>query len=497
MNTKSQDQRHSGDTARESEANDHDSEKSVVLDDPERTPDPERRSDETKTEAGVPPDGGYGWVCTACCFLINAHTWGINSSYGVFLAHYLSNDTFHGASSLEYAFIGGLSISMALIIAPLATLCVKKFGTKVTLSLGIMFETAGLLGASWAKQIWHLFLSQGLAFGFGMGFLFIASVGIVPQWFSKKRSFANSIAAAGSGIGGLIYSLGTNAMIQSIGLGWAFRVLAILACAVNGICTILVRDRNKAVGSIQIAFDVRLLKRPEFLLLLGWGFFSMLGYVVLLFSLPSYARSIGLSAKQGSIIGALLNVGQALGRPIVGLFSDRAGRINMAGGCTFLTGLFCLVIWIFAKSYGVLIFFAILVGTVAGTFWATIGPVGAEVVGLQVLPSALSITWVVLVLPTTFSEPIGLELRTTGGDKYLHAQIFTGFMYIGAAICMWFLRAWKINELESQTVTNEKREVEIRDNDAVPRSIPEITRHVSRTASVKKATRGLWSLQRV
>lgn len=27
----------------------------------------------------VPPDGGYGWVCTACVFLVNAHTWGINS----------------------------------------------------------------------------------------------------------------------------------------------------------------------------------------------------------------------------------------------------------------------------------------------------------------------------------------------------------------------------------------------------------------------------------
>lgn len=25
------------------------------------------------------PDGGYGWVCVACVFWINAHTWGINS----------------------------------------------------------------------------------------------------------------------------------------------------------------------------------------------------------------------------------------------------------------------------------------------------------------------------------------------------------------------------------------------------------------------------------
>jgi len=126
-------------------------------------------------------------------------------------------------------------------------MCVREFGTKPALLIGVAFETAGLLGASWATEIWHLFLSQGLAFGFGMGFLFVSSVGVVPQWFDKKRSFANSISTAGSGLGGMIYSLATNAMIQSIGLGWAFRVLAILSCAVNIVCTILIRDVSQAL----------------------------------------------------------------------------------------------------------------------------------------------------------------------------------------------------------------------------------------------------------
>lgn len=27
----------------------------------------------------VPPNGGYGWVCTVCTFLTNANTWGVNS----------------------------------------------------------------------------------------------------------------------------------------------------------------------------------------------------------------------------------------------------------------------------------------------------------------------------------------------------------------------------------------------------------------------------------
>jgi hypothetical protein len=57
----------------------------------------------------------------------------------------------------------------------------------------------------------------------------------------------------------------------------------------------------------------------------------------------------------------------AIGRPFVGYFSDVAGRINKAGICTFLAELFCLVIWIFAKSFGVLIFFARMVRTVSGT----------------------------------------------------------------------------------------------------------------------------------
>ena len=79
----------------------------------------------------------------------------------------------------------------------------------------------------------------------------------------------------------------------------------------------------------------------------------MLGYIVLLFSLPNYANSIGLTAHQGSIVGAILNLGQGLGRPPIGYFSDSLGRINMAGMMTFLSGLFALVIWINAKSFGV------------------------------------------------------------------------------------------------------------------------------------------------
>ncbi|USW48183.1 Putative major facilitator superfamily, MFS transporter superfamily [Septoria linicola] len=393
-----------------------------------------------------PPNGGYGWVCTACCATINAHTWGLNSSYGVFLAHYLATNTFPGGTYLQYAFVGSLSISMAMLISPAATLSTRFFGTKVTLFIGVFLETLSLIGASFAYQIWHLFLSQGICFGLGMGFLFVGSVGIPAQWFTTKRSLSNGISAAGSGFGGLIYSLATGAMLKSIGLAWTFRVLGILAFGVNTICVLLLKDRNKIIGSTHNAFDIQLFKRTEYLLLGGFGWFSMLGYVVLIFSLANYANAIGLNAQQASVVSAILNLGQGLGRPPIGYFSDTIGRINMAFMMTALCAIFNFAIWIPAQSYGVLILFALVGGMVAGTYWTAVSPVTAEVVGLRHVPSALNLSWLVIVLPTAFSEPIALEI-VEGTGKYIGAQVFVGFMYLAAAVCVLFLRGWKIGEV--------------------------------------------------
>ncbi|KAB8339258.1 hypothetical protein FH972_022191 [Carpinus fangiana] len=138
-----------------------------------------QESSTTQAAADVPPDGGYGWVIVLGAALINAHSWGINSSYGVFLAYYLSHNTFPGASYLDFAFVGGLSISMALLIAPIATNTTRIFSTRTTLLIGVFFETVALIGASFATQIWHLFLSQGVCFGWGVC-LHSFHLGLVP-----------------------------------------------------------------------------------------------------------------------------------------------------------------------------------------------------------------------------------------------------------------------------------------------------------------------------
>jgi hypothetical protein len=70
----------------------------------------------------------------------------------------------------------------------------------------------------------------------------------------------------------LIYNLVAAAAIQIIGLAWTYRVLAVVWFVINLFCSLLVRDRNKAVQLYQLAFDYKLFARLEFWLMLGWAF---------------------------------------------------------------------------------------------------------------------------------------------------------------------------------------------------------------------------------
>jgi MFS family permease len=394
----------------------------------------------------VPPDGGYGWVVCGCVFFINAHTFGVNSAWGVFLAHFLSRSTFENATHLQYALIGGLSISQALLVSTVAAKINEKLGIRFSLLLGTLLVSASMLAASYATQVWHLFLSQGICFGYGMGFLYITASAVLPQWFSNRRSLAVAIASSGAGIGGLAFNLGVGAGIEGIGWEKTYVVLAVTTLVMNLSCSILMKDRNKLIMPHKRSFDLRQLGHISTWLIIIWGWLTELGYVTLLYSLPNYAMSIGLTAHQGSVVGAMLNLGLALGRPPIGYWSDTFGRINVAIFMTALCGIFCLAIWVPAKSYAVLIVFALVSGTVTGTFWATVVPVTAEIVGMQRLPLAFGMICLPLVLPTTFAEGIALELVSTSG--YLTAQVFVGCMYLLGAASVWGLRSWKMRELD-------------------------------------------------
>jgi MFS family permease len=371
------------------------------------------------------------------------------------MAYYLSSQSTFKASHVEFALVGGLSISQALLVTPLVTLCRKHIGMRYTLLMGSTIVFVALVTSSFATKLWQLVLSQGFCFGWGMGFLYVTSSAVLPPWFSTKRSLAVGISTSGAGIGGLLYSLVTNYAIDGLGVAWTYRLLAFCSVAANIPSSVLLKESGGRVHSSldELKFNHRDFGRIEVLLIVFWGVATELGYITLLYSLPSYALSVGLTSTQGSIANALLNVGLAVGRPLVGYFSDTLGRINMALATTALCAIFCFALWIPAKTFTLLATFAILAGAICGTFWATVTPILVEVVGLQKLASTFGVVCLSMVLPTTFAEPVAMQLVDSHGDdtkSFMKAQIFVGSMFVVGGMSLWLLRCWKIFLVENE-----------------------------------------------
>ena len=174
--------------------------------------------------------------------------------------------------------------------------------------------------------------------------------------------------------------------------------------------------------------------------------------------------TIGLPQYQAAIVGAMVNLGVAVGRPIVGFYSDSVGGINMAAGATFFRSLLCFLVWMFAESYGILILAAILGGSVCGTSWVTIPPLTSNAVGIKELPPGLSIIWTSVVIPCLFMELIALSLQGHSNTSDKSVQIFAGSMFLGGIISLIFLRSFKVkrlitqdNRLNSETVSSDEK----------------------------------------
>ncbi|OBT58141.1 hypothetical protein VE04_01113 [Pseudogymnoascus sp. 24MN13] len=249
-----------------------------------------------------PPDGG----------------WGVVSSYGVYLAYYLTHPLFPTATPTTYALLGGLNFGTATVCAPLLTILTRRDGPRRLILLGAFLQTLSLILASFATETWHLHLTQGVLLGLAVGCAYIPSVAILPQWFEKRRSIAAGMAAAGSGVGGVIFSFVTQPLIDRFSLAWSLRAIAVISGSMLLVAALLLRTRNAAIQPKQHGFAIRLLARYDVVLLLGWSFASLVGYIVLLFSLSDYAQSIGIPPSRAASITGLVNVGTALDRPVVG-----------------------------------------------------------------------------------------------------------------------------------------------------------------------------------
>ncbi|OWB77054.1 hypothetical protein B5S32_g1213 [[Candida] boidinii] len=424
-------------------------------------PSPEEKKEETQEEKVIErgkPDEGYCWVVAICSCLLLFSTWGSSAGYGVFLGFFLQEDRFPGATAIDFALVGSIILCLAQALAPVAIILTAVIGYKPTMVIGLCVQSAGYILCSFATRLWHIYVCLGFMVGLGFALVINPGIVILPSWFDKYRATASGITVMGTGLGGVVFTLSSQALIdQTKDYKWSARMVGIVVFVVNIFVTIFLKERlpTKRLKTwkafkerVKLVINLEICKSFPVWCVTFWLVFGQVSYIIISYSLNAYASAIGLSQRQGSHITSIFNASQIFGRLSIGYLGDKFGRSNVGFIISLTVAIFILCMWPFCKSFVSLLFFAIISGSICAVANTLHISLLSSSVPAYMYPAAWSLENFVVGCFCLLGEPVSIKLRTIGSSyPFLKSQIFSGFLIGGGAFCILPLREWRIRKV--------------------------------------------------
>ncbi|KAK9720537.1 hypothetical protein K7432_004081 [Basidiobolus ranarum] len=393
---------------------------------------------------GTSPDGGFGWLVVFGCFLVNFVVLGVQYTYGIYQEYYYTVLFQKQEKISTLSLVGTLSTTLTAILGIFTGRLIDRYGYRTIASTGAIFLTAGLIAASFANKVWHLYLSQGMLYGVGASLCFYPAVSLPSQWFDKRRGLATGMAIAGTGVGGLALGPLTRKLIDIIGVEWTLRAVGVGAFIVLALAIPLLRSRLAPPPRSNF-FNMELLTNKYFQVLFSGGLVVSLGYLIPFFYIPSYAVNQGLASSDGALIIGIVNATGAVGRIAVGSIADKVGRVNMIFICVLVASLDVLIFWNLAHTFGTILSFGMIYSFFAGGYIGLIPVVTAELFGISGIATSTGLVYASTGIGYLIGVPVaGAILDSTAPTtNYKGTILFGGFSMLVAAALLFTLRVLK------------------------------------------------------
>ena len=162
-------------------------------------------------------------------------------------------------------------------------------------------------------------------------------------------------------------------LLQELLSRYGFRItLRALACAMILFMAPLlafVKPRLPIpAASAARRINVDFLRSPLFWVLQAFNVIEGTGYFLPSNYLPTYAQSLGLSSRMGSLMLVLVNVAAILGCVVVGALVDRVEITKVVFGISAAAAISIFAVWGLSTSLALLCIFALLYGLTAGSY---------------------------------------------------------------------------------------------------------------------------------
>ncbi|GME68333.1 unnamed protein product [[Candida] boidinii] len=412
-----------------------------------------------KTQAPVyEQDKGYCWMIAVCSCLLLFSTWGSSAGYGVFLGYFLRENIFPGASAIDFALVGSIILCIAQAIAPVVMIISAVIGFRLTMIIGLCLQSAGYILCSFATKLTHIYVCLGFMVGLGFAFVINPGLVIMPSWFNKYRATASGITVMGTGLGGVVFTLASQSLIDTThDYKWSARMVGIVVFVVNLFVATFMKERVptkkirtwKALKSrINLIFNVEIFKNYPIWLVTSFYVLGQIAYIIISYSINTYASSIGLSLTEGSHLTSIFNAGQIFGRLMIGRLGDNYGRSNVSFFLSAVISIIILCMWPFCKSFISMLFFSILAGALCPVSNTLHISLLSNCVTASVYPAAWSFENFFAGCFALISEPVSIKLRNLDSNfPFLKSQLFCGFLMFGSTLFVLPLREWRVKKV--------------------------------------------------
>ncbi|THU82127.1 MFS general substrate transporter [Dendrothele bispora CBS 962.96] len=347
---------------------------------------------------------------------------------------------------------------------------------KLITLVGALIMSMGLVFASFATKLWHLYLTQALLYGLGSSMYYYPLMTLAPTYFDRHRGFAMGLILAGSGVGGLVMALVLQNLLDRYGIGWALRILGVWNFVVGVGVAMVVRGQRQSGGENANGGgngggssmpNKSLMRRGTFWYQSFAAFLQAGGNVVPLYYMSSYAVSVLLLPQSTSSLFVSINSGvNSVSRILMGILADHIGRQNTLVAGTFLSSLSVFALWYSptsssggggASDINRFIAFVVMYGIYAGGYNALLPTTIMEVYGVENYKSVNSVMYFIRGLGSIFGAPVagvilGSHKRGGGGDrgmgrgveflrkKYNDVVVYDGVLLMAAAVCVVYVR---------------------------------------------------------
>ena len=276
-------------------------------------------------------------------------------------------------------------------------------------------------------------------------------VGIVNEWWMTRRGMAFGVITSAAGVSGIVMPLVIEALLVKYGHKTTLRVIATAMIVLTGPLVPLIKGRLPLSHTSTAArTDWTFASNPLFLVYCFATIAQGLGFFFPSLFLPSYATSIGLSARQGAALLSMMSAAQVLGQWTFGILSDRVGLNFLILLSTVVPAVASFTCWGLAHQYAPLVLFSLVFGFFAYGFSSIRARMGMIV---SQDPTTTLATFGILTMcqgvGSILAGPIsaglltgGIRIGSYGISRYKAMIIFTGTCMILSALSIgtWYVR---------------------------------------------------------